>query len=174
MEEVVGEVIAVGRAFGVLRVKGIDCDFSVPRRDSKTGRGHRGFLVESDPNLSMVEAASRRDFTINAVMMDPLTGEVMDPFGGLRDLRGGILRHTSDKFAEDPLRVLRGMQLAARFDLDVASDGDETVGVILIDPDGYVFDSTLGFDSENPTEHVVPGLVTPGHRIRNGTRMPPS
>lgn len=124
----------VGRAFGVLKLHGLPIDVAVPRRESKAGLGHRGFLVESDPNLSMVEAASRRDFTINAVMMDPLTGEVMDPFGGLRDLRGGILRHTSDKFAEDPLRVLRGMQLAARFELDVAP---ETVALARsIEPEG--------------------------------------
>ena len=63
----IGDVISVGRAFGVLRVKGLDIDFSIPRRDSKTGRGHRGFLVELDPTLDFPTAARRRDLTINSM-----------------------------------------------------------------------------------------------------------
>jgi tRNA nucleotidyltransferase (CCA-adding enzyme) len=124
----------VGKAFGVIKIRGLPIDISVPRRESKAGLGHKGFIVGSDPYLSVTEAASRRDYTINAVSLDPLTGEVIDPFGGLEDLRRRILRHTSDKFAEDPLRVLRGVQFAARFDLAVA---DETVALArTIEPEG--------------------------------------
>ena len=95
------------------------CDFSVPRRDSKTGPGHRDFHAEFDESITPREAASRRDFTINAMSFDPLTGEVWDFFGGQVDLNNRVLRATSDAFAEDPLRVLRGMQFACRFDLTV-------------------------------------------------------
>lgn len=111
-----GEVIAVGRSFGVLRVKGLDCDFSIPRRDSKTGRGHRGFLVELDPTLDFAEAASRRDLTINSMAFDPLTGEILDPHGGQEDLHRRVLRATDPgKFGEDSLRGLRVAQFHARF-----------------------------------------------------------
>jgi tRNA nucleotidyltransferase (CCA-adding enzyme) len=90
----------------------------LPRRESKIGLGHRGFAVNSDPFMPLAEAAARRDFTINAVYLDPLTDDIEDPWGGLADLTRRRLRHTSAAFADDPLRVLRGMQLAARFDLE--------------------------------------------------------
>ncbi len=106
-----------GRAFGIIKLKGLPIDVSVPRRESKAGLGHRGFLVSSDPHMTPEEAARRRDFTVNSVALDPLTDEIIDPFGGRRDLERRILRHTSDQFAEDPLRVLRGMQFCARFRL---------------------------------------------------------
>lgn len=107
----------VGRAFGVLIIKGEDIDLALPRRESKTGPKHTDFRVEGDPTMSPETAASRRDFTINAISCDPLTGEIIDPFGGIQDLAERRLRHVSDAFAEDPLRVLRGMQFVARFDL---------------------------------------------------------
>ena len=95
------------------------CDFSVPRRDGKTGPGHRDFNAHFDASITPREAASRRDFTINAMSFDPLTGEIWDFFGGQVDLNNSVLRATSDAFSEDPLRVLRGMQFACRFDLTV-------------------------------------------------------
>ncbi len=107
-----------GRAFGIVKLKGRPIDVSVPRRESKRGLGHRGFLVHSDPAMAPEEAARRRDFTINAIAFDPLTGEIVDPFAGRADLQDRVLRHTSPQFAEDPLRVLRGMQLCARFRLE--------------------------------------------------------
>ena len=114
-----GEVIRIGRSFGVLRVKGLDVDFSIPRRDSKTGRGHRGFLVELDPDLTFDEASRRRDLTINSIGFDPLTEEFLDPHGGRRDLENGRLRATDvAHFSEDPLRGLRVAQFAARFLMD--------------------------------------------------------
>ncbi|MEM7404617.1 MAG: polynucleotide adenylyltransferase [Pseudomonadota bacterium] len=113
-----GEVIQVGRAFGVLRVKGLDVDFSIPRRDSKTGRGHRGFIVDLDPGLTFAEAARRRDLTINSLGLDVLSHELLDPHGGQADLEAGRLRATdAGQFSEDPLRGLRVAQFAARFEM---------------------------------------------------------
>ncbi len=116
----------VGRSFGVIKLRsrasGAEYDFSLPRRESKTGAGHRGFAVEPDPGLSDAEAAARRDFTVNAIALDPFTGALIDPHGGQRDLAAHLLRHTSAAFVEDPLRVLRGFQLAARFDFALAPE----------------------------------------------------
>ena len=75
-----------------------------------------------DPGLSDAEAAARRDFTINAIAYDPFTGALIDPHGGQADLKARVLRHTSAAFGEDPLRVLRAVQLAARFDLTLAPE----------------------------------------------------
>lgn len=115
-----GPVDSVGRSFGVikLRVDGQEFDFSLPRRETKTGAGHRDFAIGCDPLLAPEEALARRDFTINAIAWDPFTGELLDPFGGTEDLRGKQLRHVGPAFVEDPLRVLRGFQLAARFELE--------------------------------------------------------
>lgn len=107
----------VGRAFGVFILKGLDIDIALPRRESRIGLRHTDFKVEGDPNMSPREAAARRDFTINAISCDPLTGELIDPFGGAIDLRDRRLLHVSAAFSEDPLRVLRGMQFVARFSL---------------------------------------------------------
>src|ERR1041384_3600013 len=121
-----GSTDVVGRSFGVIKVRsrpsGEEYDFSLPRRESKTGAGHRGFAVAPDPALSDAEAAARRDFTVNAIALDPLTGEIIDPHGGQRDLAARVLRHTSAAFVEDPLRVLRAFQLAARFDFTLAPE----------------------------------------------------
>ena len=119
----------VGRSFGVVKLStGSDYhyDFTVPRQDSKVGPGHKGFDVEFDPAITPQAAAARRDFTINAIMYDPRARQILDFFGGAEDLRNRILRHTSTAFAEDPLRVLRGMQFAARFNLTAAP---ETIAV---------------------------------------------
>lgn len=119
-----GATDPVGRSFGVikLRLAGVDYDFSLPRRETKTGSGHRGFAVGVDPLLPPAAALARRDFTINAMALDPHTGELVDPHGGRRDLAAGVLRHASDAFTEDPLRVLRAMQFAGRFDLTLAPE----------------------------------------------------
>jgi tRNA nucleotidyltransferase (CCA-adding enzyme) len=120
-----GHADLVGRSFGVVKLsvaEGHTFDFSLSRRDSKTGSGHKGFAIEFDPYLTPEEASSRRDFTINSMMYDPRSGEVLDFHGGQTDLRGRILRHTSPAFVEDPLRVLRGLQFAARFQLHAAPE----------------------------------------------------
>ncbi|MFZ9889581.1 MAG: CCA tRNA nucleotidyltransferase [Myxococcota bacterium] len=122
----IGQVHAVGRAFGVLKVQvhnddsGSVFDVALPRRESKIGAGHRGFVVESDPGMSFVDAAARRDFTMNAMGYDVQNSVLCDPYGGAADLAVGTLRHVSDAFDEDPLRVLRACQLAARFGLVIA------------------------------------------------------
>jgi tRNA nucleotidyltransferase (CCA-adding enzyme) len=113
-----GTVNAVGESFTVYKVAGIDV--ALPRRDSKTGRGHRGFTVAGDPHMSVEEAARRRDFTINAISLDPLTGEYLDPFGGRVDLDRRRLRAVDGAlFADDSLRVLRAVQFAARFEFEL-------------------------------------------------------
>ncbi len=120
-----GRVDYVGQSFGVVKLttgSGLAYDFSIPRRDRKVSQGHKGFEVEFDASITPQEAASRRDFTLNALMFDPRCGEVLDFFGGQADLRDRVLRHTSDAFAEDPLRVLRGMQFASRFNLRAAPE----------------------------------------------------
>ncbi|HVE38340.1 MAG TPA: polynucleotide adenylyltransferase [Planctomycetota bacterium] len=111
-----GRVNAVGESFTVYKIG--DIDVSIPRRDSKTGKGHKGFTVMGDPTMSVEEAARRRDFSINAMLCDPLTGEVLDPHGGLEDVKARRLRAVDPAtFVEDSLRVLRAMQFAARFEL---------------------------------------------------------
>lgn len=112
----------VGVSFGVIKLHHLDIDVSLPRRESKCGTGHRAFEIFSDAGLTVKEAARRRDFTINALYYDPLTEEVLDPYGGVADLKAKVLRHVSDAFAEDPLRVLRGMQFVARFELTPAPE----------------------------------------------------
>lgn len=114
-----GKVDVVGDAFAVYKV-GSDLDVSIPRRERKSGKGHRGFVVEGDPTMSFTEACSRRDFTINAILKDPLTEEVVDPFDGRVDIDKRTLRMVSIKtFPEDSLRVLRAAQFAARFEFEV-------------------------------------------------------
>jgi tRNA nucleotidyltransferase (CCA-adding enzyme) len=120
-----GEVNAVGEAFTVYKI-GQDLDVALPRRERKTGRGHKGFVVEGDPQMSFAEAARRRDFTINAIMQDALTGEVVDIYGGREDIKNRILRVVSkETFAEDSLRVLRAAQFAARFEFEIEPETQE-------------------------------------------------
>ena len=111
-----GRVEPVGQAFPVYKLGAIDV--ALPRRESKTGRGHKGFTVEGDPSMSFEDAARRRDFTINAIGWDPLTDEYLDPFNGREDLQNRILRVVDPKtFGDDSLRVLRAVQFSARFEL---------------------------------------------------------
>jgi tRNA nucleotidyltransferase (CCA-adding enzyme) len=114
--ETIGRVDAVGEAFTVYKVAGIDV--ALPRRESKVSRGHRGFEVTGDPHMSIEDACRRRDFTINAILYDPLSEQYFDPFGGRRDLDNRVLRMVDERtFPDDSLRVLRGLQFAARFGL---------------------------------------------------------
>jgi tRNA nucleotidyltransferase (CCA-adding enzyme) len=113
-----GKVDTVGESFTVYKLG--DLDVSLPRRDSKTGKGHKGFTIEGDPSMSVAEAARRRDFTVNAMLWDPLSGEVVDPHGGLKDLEARTLRAVDPAtFVDDSLRVLRAMQFAARFEFAI-------------------------------------------------------
>ena len=123
----VGTVNEVGVSFGVLTVRcgEEDFDVSLPRVDSKVGSGHRGFDVRVDHGLDEVDAFGRRDFTVNAMAWDPTTGELVDPYAGLADLEAAVLRHTTDAFDEDPLRVLRAVQFAGRFGFEIAPETTE-------------------------------------------------
>jgi tRNA nucleotidyltransferase (CCA-adding enzyme) len=113
-----GRVDVVGESFAVIKIGNVDV--SLPRRESRTGVGHKGFEIEGDPDMSFEEAARRRDFTINAMSEDPLTGEIFDPFGGRADLTARVLRLVDSRtFADDSLRVLRALQFAARFELTI-------------------------------------------------------
>lgn len=121
--EKTGEPLSYGSSFGVFALKGEDIDIAMPRREHATGTGHRDFEIDVDPFIGTLEAARRRDFTINSMMEDVLTGEIVDHFGGRRDLDEGVVRHIdADTFIEDPLRVLRGAQFAARFNFAIAPD----------------------------------------------------
>jgi tRNA nucleotidyltransferase (CCA-adding enzyme) len=114
-----GPVNVVGESFTVYKL-GHHLDVSIPRRERKSGRGHKGFVIEGDPSMSVAEAARRRDFTINAILQDPLSGELIDPYGGKQDIEQRVLRAvSSETFAEDSLRVLRAAQFAARFEFDI-------------------------------------------------------
>ena len=141
--ERIGNVNAVGEHFSVYKVmvyptpasdsserqpvsgertsqERFEIDVSLPRRESKSGRGHRGFVIAGDPSMTFEEAARRRDFTINAILLDPLTEETIDPYDGREDLKHRILRAVAaDTFVEDSLRVLRAVQLAARFEMTI-------------------------------------------------------
>jgi tRNA nucleotidyltransferase (CCA-adding enzyme) len=114
--ERIGRVEAVGQQFAVYKMGPVDV--ALPRRESKTGRGHKAFAVTGDPSMSFEDAARRRDFTINAISWDPLTDEYVDPFHGRADLQRRLLRAVDPQtFTDDSLRVLRALQFAARFDL---------------------------------------------------------
>lgn len=114
-----GELDLSGEDYGIYTLKGAGLDFALPRTERRSGPGHKDFEVKTDPSLSAAEAAVRRDFTVNAIMQDALTGEYVDPFGGMEDLRRGVLRAVpGSRFEDDPLRVLRGAQFSARFGLE--------------------------------------------------------
>jgi tRNA nucleotidyltransferase (CCA-adding enzyme) len=117
-----GPVNVVGEAFTVYRL-GQHLDVSIPRRERKSGRGHKAFVIEGDPSMSVADASRRRDFTINAILQDPLTHEIIDPFDGRRDIQRRLLRAVSaETFGEDSLRVLRAAQFASRFQFEIDPD----------------------------------------------------
>jgi tRNA nucleotidyltransferase (CCA-adding enzyme) len=126
------KVVPAGQAFPVYKLG--DVDVALPRRESKTGHGHKGFTVEGDPAMPFDEAARRRDFTINAIGWDPLTDEYLDPFDGRRDLGLRVLRVVDpDTFADDSLRVLRALQFAARFELTIDPETARICSAIALD-----------------------------------------
>lgn len=121
-----GERVDMGESFGIYGIKGYSVDIAMPRKENCRGTGHRDFDVFVDPFIGTEGAAKRRDFTINALMENVLTGEIIDHFGGLSDLKEGIIRHVNDdSFGEDPLRVLRGAQFASRFNFKIADETSE-------------------------------------------------
>ena len=118
-----GQRMTIGESFGIFGLKGYSLDIAMPRKEEARGQGHKDFDIFVDPFIGTEAAARRRDFTFNALMQDVLTDEIVDHFGGVEDLKSGVLRHVNDKsFAEDPLRVLRAAQFAARFEFRVAEE----------------------------------------------------
>lgn len=118
-----GDIQTIGNAFGIYNLKGYDLDIALPRKERCIGTGHKDFEVYVDPYIGTHAAARRRDFTINALMKNILTGEIIDEFNGLNDLKNHIIRHVdSSTFREDSLRVLRACQFAARFNFKIASE----------------------------------------------------
>jgi len=118
-----GNRISIGESFGIYNLKGYDLDIAMPRKEELRGQGHKDFDIFVDPFIGTEGAAKRRDFTFNALMQDVLTGEIVDHFNGVADLEHGVLRHVNDStFAEDPLRVLRAAQFAARFEFTIAEE----------------------------------------------------
>ncbi len=130
-----GKTNLVGKAFGVihLSMKGESLDFSFPRTESKVGYGHKGFVVHTDAKLSFKEAALRRDFTINAMGMELPDLKLCDPYDGIGDLKNRCLRHVGPAFAEDSLRILRGVQFASRFVLTLAPETVELCRTLSLD-----------------------------------------
>lgn len=117
----IGKPIRFGSAFGVYSLAGHNIDIALPRSERKAGNGHRDFEIEINPFIGIKEAARRRDFTMNALLKDILSGEIADPYGGTEDIKNRIIRHIDDrKFGEDPLRALRAAQFRARFGFQVA------------------------------------------------------
>jgi tRNA nucleotidyltransferase (CCA-adding enzyme) len=116
--EELAPVHEVGKNFGVLKMdyEGYDLDISLPRTEKKTGKGHTGFDVQTNGQLDFKTAAKRRDFTMNAIGYDTRSGYFIDPYNGQKDIEKGVIRHINDDtFVEDPLRILRAVQFAARF-----------------------------------------------------------
>ena len=112
----IGEVDYYGRSFGIYALRHEDIEVALPRSEKVLGTGHRDFEISVDPDMGYMNAALRRDFTINALMMDVLSHEILDYFNGTDDLNKGIIRHVNDvSFVEDPLRVYRAAQFASRF-----------------------------------------------------------
>ena len=122
-----GQRMTIGESFGIFGLKGYSLDIAMPRKEEARGQGHKDFDIFVDPFIGTEAAARRRDFTFNALMQDVLTEEIVDHYGGVENLHAGVLRHVNDQsFAEDPLRVLRAAQFAARFGFRVA---EETVSL---------------------------------------------
>jgi tRNA nucleotidyltransferase (CCA-adding enzyme) len=130
--ESLGRVETVGESFQVFKANGVDV--SLPRRESKAGRGHRGFEVTGDPSMSVDDAARRRDFRINAILWDPLTDEYLDPFDGRGDIGRRLLRVVDPAtFSDDSLRALRAIQFAARFDFALDAEARELCRAMPLD-----------------------------------------
>lgn len=121
--DTLGERISIGESFGIYNLKGYSLDIAMPRKEDNRGNGHKDFDICVNPFIGTYAAALRRDFTFNALMEDILTGKIVDHFGGVEDLKNGIIRHVNNStFAEDPLRVLRAAQFAARFNYTIAEE----------------------------------------------------
>ena len=127
-----GKVKAVGQAFGIVTatIDGEEFDFAIPRTsETKTGEKHTDFEVTTDPTASVESDLGRRDFTINALAKDS-SGKIIDMFGGQKDIEQKVIRAVGDaneRFSEDPLRMLRAIQFATRFDFTIEKETAEAI-----------------------------------------------
>ncbi len=120
-----GTILKIGKSFAIYSLAHHNIDIALPRKEKKIGSSHRDFLIEADPYLSYKEASVRRDFTMNALMKDILSGEILDYHGGIQDIKNKIIRHIDDKrFIEDPLRVLRACRFKSTLGFEI---NDETL-----------------------------------------------
>jgi len=129
-----GNISIVGASFSVLKIFLKDnsvIDVSIPRREKATGKTHKSFDIDADPYMSVEEAALRRDLTVNAISMDPLTNEIIDPYNGRNDLENKILRHVSSRFSEDPLRIMRVIRFTAQLGFDIAKETKQLCHVMI-------------------------------------------
>ena len=122
----------VGRDFPVFLHPQTREEHALARTERKSGRGYRGFVVHASPEVTLEEDLRRRDLTLNAMARDE-DGRLIDPFGGERDLREGVLRHVSEAFAEDPVRILRVARFAARFGFRVAAETETLMQAMVRD-----------------------------------------
>lgn len=121
--ETIQKPLSYGKSFGIFSLKDENIDIALPRTEKCTGNKHTDFKVDIDPFIGYQKACKRRDITINALMQDVLTGEILDFYNGLSDLKKGIIRYVdANTFKEDPLRVLRVAQFQARFDFIMTKD----------------------------------------------------
>lgn len=119
-----GKVNEVGKSFGIVKavIDGEEYDFAIPRTEKSTGPGHKDQVTKSDHTLSVEDDISRRDFSVNAIAKDVETGKYIDPYHGISDIKKKIIRAVGDpdkRFEEDPLRILRAIQFAVRFNFDI-------------------------------------------------------
>ena len=127
----------VGRDFPVFLHPTSHEQYALARTERKAGRGYHGFAFHTAPDVTLQQDLARRDLTINAIAEDPATGALIDPFDGQRDLRNGVLRHVSEAFAEDPVRLLRLARFAARWPRFTVAESTRTLLRRLVD-DGEV------------------------------------
>lgn len=160
-----GKIILVGKAFGVLKFTPHlhpeqTFDIALPRKEVSTGTGHRDFEVDYDPNLPVEEDLQRRDFTINAIALELRKGKIIDPFGGQKDIEANLLRQVFPKaFAEDPLRLIRAVQFAARFDLTIETETERAMkefGPLLktVSPERQIEEIRKLFLAEHPSRGI--------------------
>ncbi len=164
-----GKVDLVGKSFGIIKFKPrgaeMEYDFSVPRKENRMGVGHKGFEVSFDENMTIKEASMRRDFTFNSLAYDPITNTIYDYFGGVNDIEDKVIRHTSDKFSEDALRILRAMQFQARFGFSIHPDTIAEIKTILstdefnLIPKERVFDEWIKWAEKGAHHDLLFGFL---------------
>ena len=170
-----GTILKIGKSFAIYSLAHHNIDIALPRKEKKIGSSHRDFLIEVDPYLSYKEASMRRDFTMNALMKDILSGEILDYHGGIQDIENKIIRHINDeRFIEDPLRVFRACRFKASLDFEIAKETlklcseidiqslsrervKEELDKALVSDNAYDFFESLKLTNQN--EHFFKGLI---------------